>query len=62
MNTFGLLTFMGALGVVVSFFSGARAMLRHGGNGYTAGRRTIAWRMVFDLTVFVTILAAPLAA
>jgi len=61
MNTFGLLTFLGAMGVIISFLSGARAMAHHGQGGYLGERTSIAWRMVFDLTVFVTILAAPLA-
>ncbi|MBI3916929.1 MAG: hypothetical protein HY322_07970 [Betaproteobacteria bacterium] len=59
MNTFALLTFVGTMGVIISFLSGVRAMARHG--GYAGERASIAWRMVFDLTVFTTILAAPLA-
>ena len=59
MNTFALLTFVGTMGVIVSFLSGARAMTRH--NGSLGEKTSLAWRMVFDLTVFTTILAAPLA-
>jgi len=59
MNTFALLTFIGTMGVLISFISGTRAMTRHSGS---VGERTsIAWRMMFDLTVFTTIFAAPLA-
>lgn len=61
MNTFGLLTFLGAMGVIISFFSGVRAMIRHGEGGSLGERTSTAWRMLFDLTVFITILAAPLA-
>lgn len=62
MNTFSLLTLLGALGVLISFFSGVRAMARSGQRGDSGERSSIAWRMMFDLTVFITILAAPLAA
>ena len=59
MNTFALLTFIGTMGVIISFLSGARAMTRH--NGSLGEKTSVAWRMVFDLTVFTTIFAAPLA-
>jgi hypothetical protein len=61
MNTFTLLTTLGALGVIASFMSGVRAMRRYGDGRCTRGTASIAWRMVFDMTVFLTILAAPLA-
>jgi len=61
MNTFTLLTVLGAIGVLLSFFSGARAMLAAGDDRHPRTRASIAWRMVFDTTVFITILAAPLA-
>jgi hypothetical protein len=61
MNTFMLLTTLGGIGVIISFLSGARAMVSAGDGGHPRGRAAIAWRMVFDMTVFLTILAAPLA-
>ena len=59
MNTFALLTFIVTMGVLISFVSGSRAMTRH--SGPLGERTSIAWRMVFDMTVFTTILAAPMA-
>ena len=61
MNTFTLLTMLGALGVLVSFFSGVREMATLGGDRGARSRGLVLWRMIFDLTVFITILAAPLA-
>ena len=61
MNTFTLLTALGATGVIISFLSGIRALVRNDPGGYLGNRSAIAWRMMFDLAVFVTILAAPLA-
>jgi len=60
MNTFTLITALGAMGVVMSFFSGVRATnLGHG--GYVDDLTSAAWRMAFYLSVFATILAAPLS-
>ena len=61
MNTFALFTALSALGVILSFFSGSRAMIRHGQGGFLGEKTSIAWRTMFDLAVFATILAAPLA-
>lgn len=61
MNTFTLLTMLGALGVLVSFFSGVREMATLGADRGPRSRGLVLWRMIFDLTVFITILAAPLA-
>ncbi|MBI3919045.1 MAG: hypothetical protein HY322_18790 [Betaproteobacteria bacterium] len=61
MNTFTLLTALGATGVIISFMSGVRATIRQGNDGRSHPRAAIAWRMMFDLAVFGTILVAPLA-
>ena len=59
MNTFALLTFVGTMGVIISFLSGARAMTRH--NGSLGEKTSVAWRVAFGLTVLIIILAAPLS-
>jgi len=61
MNTFTLLTFMGGLGVVISFFSGDRAMAHMGKVGHRCSAEVTMWRFVFDTSVFLTILAALLS-
>jgi hypothetical protein len=61
MNTFTLLTFLGGLGVITSFFSGVRAMVRNGEVGHRCSAEWMAWRVVFQSAVFLTILAAPLS-
>jgi hypothetical protein len=61
MNTFTLITAIGAVGVVMSFFHGARATSL-GQGGYVEDLTSSAWRMAFYLAVFATILAAPLSA
>ena len=61
MNAYTLLTALGGLCVVVSFFSGMRTMVR---NGDVGGRRSaawMAWRVVVQGAVFLTILSAPLS-
>jgi len=57
MNTFTLLTFMGGFAVIASFLSGIHAMARIGTVGHRCGAEETAWRFVFYLAVFVTILA-----
>ena len=60
MNTFTLITGLGAMGVVMAFFSGARAtVLGHG--AYVDDLTSNAWCMAFYIAVFATILAAPLS-
>lgn len=61
MNTFTLLTFLGGFGVIVSFFSGVRAVVRNGEVGHRCSAEWMAWRTLFYLSVFLTILAGPLS-
>jgi hypothetical protein len=61
MNTFTLLTLLGGAGVIVSFLSGVRAMVRHGTVGHRTSAEWMAWREVFQGAVFLTILSAPLS-
>jgi len=61
MNTFTLLTFMGGLGVIVSFLSGNRAMVHMGAVGHRCSAEVMMWRFVFDMSVFLTILSALLS-
>jgi hypothetical protein len=58
MNAFTYFAMLGGLGVVMSFYFGARAMAHYGDQ---CGRTCWAWRSVFMTCVFVTILSAPLA-
>jgi hypothetical protein len=60
-NAFSLLTFLGSGGVVISFLSGSRAMARYGQVSTIGKTITAAWRVVFYLAVFTTLLAAPFA-
>lgn len=61
MNIFTFLTFLGGLGVILSFVSGVRAMVRHGDVGHRSSAEWMAWRVVFQAAVFLTILSAPLS-
>jgi len=61
MNIFTLLTLLGGLGVIASFFSGVRAMIRNGQVGHGSSADWMGWRVVFQGAVYVTILAAPLS-
>jgi hypothetical protein len=61
MNTFTLLAFIGGFGVIVSFFSGIHATARFGTVGHRCNAEEAAWRFVFYVAAFTTILAALLA-
>jgi hypothetical protein len=61
MNTYTLVTGLGAMGVVLAFSSGMRASILYGQGGIQDDLTSSAWRMVFYMAVFVTILAAPLS-
>jgi hypothetical protein len=61
MNGFTLLTILGGFGVIFSFFSGIGAMVTNGTVGRRRSPEWMAWRVVFQGAVFLTILAAPLS-
>lgn len=61
MNTFTLITGLGALGATLAFSSGMRASIQYGQGGVQDDLTSSAWRMVFYMAVFVTILAAPVS-
>jgi hypothetical protein len=61
MYTFTLLTAPGAMGVILSFFSGVRAMVAGDQDSHPRTQALSGCRTVFYMTVFLTILAAPLA-
>jgi hypothetical protein len=61
MNAFTLLTILGGCGVVFSFFSGMRAMVTNSTVGRRRSAEWMAWRVVFQGAVFLTILSAPLS-
>lgn len=61
MNAFTLITALGAFCVILSFFSGIRAMICNGEVGNGTSAEWMTWRVVFQGAVFLTILAAPLS-
>jgi hypothetical protein len=61
MNIFTFLTIIAGVGAIYSFMRGVSARGLHSQAGHRSAKTWMAWHIVFDVAVFVTILAAPLA-
>jgi hypothetical protein len=60
MNTFTVIALLGAAGAVFTYFKGVRTLAVYGDAGRDP-KRWLIWHFLFEVTTFVTILAAPLA-